>query len=239
MGHSWLPQATARGVGTVEFVERVLPGWAAGLMAVLTQLGDFWFLTVLLGLCYWQFPDQRADVAGLFVTALGGLGLYRTLKHTFEAPRPATVPVDPADVPALVRPLYKNAIAASGFGFPSGHATTATLLYVGLAVVLPVGTRRQRVAAAAVLVTTVCLTRVALGVHTLVDVMAGVPTGLAALALFYWLPARYAPDRQVTLGLAAVLPLAGTYYLASGGAQTALELAALAVAVLVIWEATS
>jgi membrane-associated phospholipid phosphatase len=185
-----LPSATARSVGAVEFVERVLPGWGAGLMALLTQLGDFWFLCVLLGLCYWQFPAERVDVAGVSVTALGGLGRYRTLKHTFEAPRPATVPVDPADVPGLLRPLYENAIAVGGFGFPSGHATTATLLYVGLAVALPVGTRRQRFVAAAVLVATVCLTRVALSVHALVDVIGGIPTGLAALALFYWLPTR-------------------------------------------------
>lgn len=236
MADSRLALATARSVGAVEFLARVLPGWAAGLMAVLTQLGDFWFLTVLLGLCYWRFPAHRVDVAGLFATALGGLGLYRTLKHTIEAPRPATVTVDPSEVPGLLRPLYENAIAAGGFGFPSGHATTSTLLYVGLAVVLPVGTRRQRFAGAGVLIGTVCFSRLALGVHNLVDVLAGVPTGLLALALFFWLPARYAPDRRVTVGFAAVLPFAVLYYLASAGAQTALELGALALVGLVVWE---
>lgn len=231
-----LSLGTARSVGALEVLARVLPGWAAGLMAVLTQLGDFWFLTLLLGVCYWRFPANRRDVASLFATALGGLGLYRTLKHVFERPRPTTLPVDPSEVPGLLRPIYENAIAAGGFGFPSGHATTATLLYVGLAVVLPVGTRRQRFAAAGVLVGTVCVSRLALGVHNLVDVLAGIPTGLLALALFFWLPTQYAPDRRVTVGFAAVLPFAGVYYLTSGGVQTALEVGALGLVGLVVWE---
>jgi hypothetical protein len=98
MDHAGLATATARSVGALDVIERLLPGWGAGLMSVLTQLADFWFLCVLLGLCYWRLPAHRTDVAALFATALGGLGLYRTLKHSFEAPRPETVPVDPSAV---------------------------------------------------------------------------------------------------------------------------------------------
>jgi hypothetical protein len=73
-------------------------------------------------------------------------------------------------------------------------------------------------------------------VHNLVDVLAGIPTGLLALALFFWLPRRYAPAHRVTVALAAVVPFAGLYYLTSGGSTTALELGALALAAIAGWE---
>ncbi|MXR52850.1 phosphatase PAP2 family protein [Halovenus sp. WSH3] len=225
---------TARSVGELDVLGDVLPGWVAGLMAVVTQLGDFWFVTVLLALCFWQLPDEREGVVALFGTALGGLGLYRALKHTFAFPRPEAVPVAPDAVPGLVRPLYESAIAAGGYGFPSGHATTATILYGGLALVGPVGTRRQRTAAAAVLIAVVCVSRLALGVHNLVDVIGGVGTGLVALGVLFVGPNRYRPDRRVFVTFAAAVGLAGAYFLASGS-QTAIEVAGVAVTTMVGW----
>lgn len=226
---------TARSVGELDALGNLLPGWVAGLMSVLTQLGDFWFLCVLLGLCFWRFPQRRAAVVALFGTALGGLGLYRALKHSFRLPRPETVPVDPGAVPALFRPLYEHAIAAGSYGFPSGHATTATILYGGLALALPVGTKRQRVAAAAGLIVVVCFSRLALGVHNLVDVIGGIGTGLFALGLLFVLPNRYRPDEREFVALAAAVALATLYFLASAGSTTAVQVAGVAVAAAVGW----
>ncbi|WP_336325788.1 phosphatase PAP2 family protein [Halovenus sp. HT40] len=226
---------TARSVGELDVLGDVLPGWLAGLMSVLTQLGDFWFLTVLLGVCFWQLPEKRSAVVALFGTALGGLGLYRALKHTFEFPRPETVPVDPGAVPGVLRPLYGHAIAAGGYGFPSGHATTATILYGGLVLVLTVGTRSQRIAGAAGLVAVVCFSRLALGVHNLVDVIGGIGTGLLALGLLFVLPGRYLPEQRAYVTLAAAVPLAGLYLLASGGNVTAVQVALVAVVTMGGW----
>lgn len=228
-------QETARGVGELEMIENILPGWGAALMSVLTQLGDFWFLSLLLGLCFLGLRQKRAAIVALFGTALGGLGLYRALKHTFELPRPEIVPVEPAAVPAFFRPLYEQAIAAGGYGFPSGHATTATILYGGLALVLTVGTRPQRIAGATGLITVVCFSRLALGVHNLVDVLGGVGTGLCALALFFVLPGRYLPEQREFVALAAAVPLAGLYLLTSGGSVTAVQVALVAVVTMVGW----
>jgi len=230
-----LSSGTARGVGELDAIEGILPGWGAGLMSVLTQLGDFWFLTVVLGLCFVQLPRQRTEIVALFGTAFGGLGLYRTLKHTFESPRPAAVLVDPGAVPEIMRPLYVHAIDAPSYGFPSGHATTATILYGGLALVLALGTRRQRVAAAAGLIAVVCFSRLALGVHNLVDVVGGVATGLLALGVLFVLPGRYAPDRRVFVTLGAAVALAGAYFLASDGSPVALLTAGVALATMVGW----
>lgn len=234
-GRMLLEMKTARSVGELDVLGDVLPGWLAGLMSVLTQLGDFWFLTVLLGLCFWRVPEKRAAVVALFGTALGGLGLYRALKHTFEFPRPETVPVDPAAVPAILRPLYEHAIAAAGYGFPSGHATTATILYGGLVLVLTVGTRRQRIAGGAGLITVVCFSRLALGVHNLVDVIGGIGTGLFALGLLFVLPGRLFPDQRAYVTLAAAVPLASLYLLASGGSVVAAQVALVAVVAMVGW----
>jgi len=232
---STLAVATARTVGEFEAIDGALSGWGAGLMSVLTQLGSFWFLSVLLGLCFWRLPEKRAELLALFATALGGVGLYQTLKYSFEIPRPGVVLIDPTAVPGLLRPLYEYTITISGYGFPSGHATTATILYGGLVLVLTVGPRRQRIATAAALITVVCVSRVALGVHALIDVIGGVATGLAALGLLFVLPKQFLPERRVYATLAAAMLLAVLYFLASGGDPFAIGVAALTLAAMGGW----
>ena len=80
---------------------------------------------------------------------------------------------------------------ASGWSFPSGHAFGAMVFYGLLVAFAWVSTERRtrRVAAvvAGVLVVgAVGLSRVALGVHYLSDVVAGWAVGVAWLALSQW-----------------------------------------------------
>jgi undecaprenyl-diphosphatase len=91
---------------------------------------------------------------------------------------------------ARARPVHDHALAEHGYGFPSGHAAGALMVYgllawlvlLGLAG-LP-GRRRPAVAAAAaVLVACVATSRVLLQVHYLSDVLAGLLMGFAWLAL--------------------------------------------------------
>jgi membrane-associated phospholipid phosphatase len=225
----------SRGIGTVELVQGVVPDWAAAGVAVLTQLGDAWFLIALLGVLYWTQRDEQADIVLVGAALLAGAGLYRGLKFTFERPRPDQPLLDPATLGAVTQPLYEVTASASGYGFPSGHATSSAVVYFGLAAVLSVWTLRRRVAVAAVLVAVVSLTRVALGVHYLVDVVAGVALGGLLVVLSVPLLGRLTSDRETPLLVGAVLA-SGFYLAASGGETTAILLVGGTLGLLSGWQ---
>ena len=79
------------------------------------------------------------------------------------------------------RPVIAQLVGHSGSSFPSGHSASAAACWAAVAFVLTrYSARRVRVlAAAAAVVVAVCVagTRVALGVHWLTDVMAGLVVG--------------------------------------------------------------
>lgn len=202
----------SRGVGAVEFLQELIPGSLWVVVALLTQLGDVWFVALLLTALYW-FRDREgaAEAAGL---TLAGLALLLALKHAFALPRPDQPLVPLETLPHLVRPLYLATATAEGYGFPSGHAVTTTVAYLSLAGVLSVGTRRQRYAAAATLVAVVGLSRIALGVHYLVDVAAGVAIGAAFVVAARRLLARTSDRPALAFGLAVA---AGTANVAASG----------------------
>ncbi|MFF1868453.1 phosphatase PAP2 family protein [Kitasatospora herbaricolor] len=90
-----------------------------------------------------------------------------------------------------VRPRLPDPVAhAPGYSFPSGHAMTAmTSCAILLLVLLPLVPRRARPAAwtlAAVTVLGTGLTRIALGVHWVSDVLGGWLLGLALVASTAW-----------------------------------------------------
>lgn len=155
-----------RTVGAVEFVQSLLPSLVVDAFAVLTQLGDVWLLASVAALFYWSRSDDRDAGVLLVGLLLGALALTVALKAAFALPRP----------PAAV-----HAGHAEGFGFPSGHAIGATVLWGGLALLSDAWTRRRRLAAAAGVIALVSFSRVAIGVHYAVDVIAGVAVGAAFL----------------------------------------------------------
>ena len=209
----------SRAVGEFALLEG-LPEVVIVLAALVTQLGDVWFVFLLLGLCYWLGDALPTPVVldrrqAAFGVALGvaANAVTTTLKEwlTYSRPPGANEAVGRELVPALVEPLYAAAATGSGFGFPSGHAVGATVVYGGLA--LLVGGRRAYAAAAA-LVAVISLTRVVLGVHYLVDVVAGVAVGAALLAAAFGLGGRGSnPGRVFGLALVAALlgPVLGAY----------------------------
>lgn len=207
----------SRGVGAVDLIQELLPDWVALGVALLTQLGDLWFVGGLLGMLYLVRADRRGDIvrvlAGLFV----GLGLYRGFKFLFGLPRPGQPLVDPGRYAGVVGSLYEATATATSYGFPSGHATTATIVYLGLATVLTVSSRQRRFAVATLLLSIVALSRVALGVHYLVDVVAGTVLGcVVVLTVVYGLGqvTDDAPTAGLVLGVIAVL-----FYVAASGAE--------------------
>lgn len=208
-----------RSVGEQALVE-ALPAAVAAVAALLTQLGDVWFLFLLLGTLYVTSGrppgvgavTDRDGAAFVLALALGAIALTTGLKALFGLPRPptASVAVGADLLPDLVRPVYESTATADGAGFPSGHALGSTVVYGGLALALEVGTRRQRVAGAALLAGLVGLSRVAIGVHYVADILAGWALGVAYLAVVATLADRGAlPGRAFLAAVAvAVLSLA-------------------------------
>lgn len=185
-----------RGVGVTEAVAASVPEALVAVLVVLTTLGSTYLVTTVGPFAY-LFGERlgvldRRDGARLLAVTIGGLALVVLLKGAFAEPRP---------------PESVMRIAADGNGFPSGHATGATAFYGGLAALLAVGSRRRRFLAGAGVILLVSATRVALGVHYLVDVLAGMAVGTAFVAVTLALTARRIADGfllAVALALAAV-----------------------------------
>lgn len=226
-----------RGLGITEALD-ALPDAFRLVFAVLTQLADVWFVLGLLTLVYWfgerspiSLPRERGAL--LIAVAFGGLSLVVVAKQFFALARPPLAGEATAieHVPGLLHAIYTNAATATGYGFPSGHALTATVVWGGLAAVLDVGTRTRRALVAGTIVAVVCLARLVLGVHYLVDVLAGVGLGLAYLGTVLALARGRARRAFWIAATIAVVALFGTV-----SADGALALGATAGA-LAVWEA--
>jgi membrane-associated phospholipid phosphatase len=186
-----------RNVGVTETLRDVLPDGSTVVFETLTHLGD-WRL-ILIALAAIVAVDFRnglvrpADedvpllspaVLTIVATVFGALALALVLETLIDASLPAAVP--PSETPKT--------------GFPSGHATVVAVLWGSLATWLRVGTRRIRAAVATLIVTVVAISRLALGLHFLVDVVGGVLLGFGYVALVVALDSR--PDRAFALALA-------------------------------------
>jgi membrane-associated phospholipid phosphatase len=159
-------------------LDRAVNAWAArsvpepafDFLGAITHAGDhdtLLVLTIALGVGLllrrhlWLF-------AAFVLTMAGGQGLMVLFKWLFERARPTG-------------PLH-----ASGFSFPSGHTSGATLLY-GFVLFLVWSTRLPRAAKWAIsaglgaLIVLVGLSRIVLSVHWVSDVLAGFVLGLSWL----------------------------------------------------------
>lgn len=199
----------SRGIDWFDSFRETAPEWAVVLLGLVTQLGDVWFLGLLVGALYWvETKARRNEAATIVALLLAGLSLITGLKDAFALSRPERVLVEMRTLPDLVHPLYQATATATGYGFPSGHALMTTIVYLSLAEYLTVSTRRRRFLTAAGIIAAVCLSRVGLGVHYLVDVGAGVIAGLAFLSLASVILNRY-PAHRGTLGFGLAVAVAG------------------------------
>ena len=155
-----------RGIGGIEVLQSLLPSWAIDGLGLLTTLGDTAFLLAVFVALYWFYDRDQGAIA--LVIFLGGVLLITGLKTALGLPRP----------PASLRLVEEG-----GFGFPSGHAFGATVGFGLLALVLRSPSRPVRVALAVAAVVIVSTSRVAIGVHYAVDVVAGIAVGLAYLGV--------------------------------------------------------
>lgn len=225
----------SRDLGGVEAIQELLPEWLVVVLAVVTQLGDVWLLALVLATAYWRWPSTQDDVAMVGGLFLAGLGAYRALKELLRLPRPDAPPLDVEVLPWGIDWLYAATASASGYGFPSGHATNATVVYVGLALVLPIGTRTQRLAVAAGLVALVGVSRVVLGVHYVVDIVVGAALGLVVVTVGVSRLPRLARDRGTPVFVLAVATTA-VYLAVDAPDDRAWLMAAAALGLLGGWQ---
>lgn len=146
--------------------------WVVTPLEVVSFLGSpvwFWLVVPPATVVAWR----RHHRLGVFlaVTVLAGGVLNSAVKLAVGRARPS---------------LPDPVATARGLSFPSGHATSSTVVYGALLLVfLPLVGRRLRplvVAGAVALVGAIGFTRLALGVHYLSDVVGGVILGAAWLA---------------------------------------------------------
>ena len=156
-----------------EWVSGDLPGWVEWVARPFSWVGGWIGLTALGVAAAVVLVHERAwfDLAFFAAAYLGSQLVVALLKEWFDRPRP--------DVGSSV-PLPESA------AFPSGHATAGVASLGALAVLaaerLPRRARAWLWAAVVVLGTAIGLSRIALNVHFVTDVLAGWCLGLAWLA---------------------------------------------------------
>jgi membrane-associated phospholipid phosphatase len=202
----------SRAVGLGALLRDALAPLAPGL-ALLTQLGDTWFLLSLALLAYLLGPTvarlglDRRDGARLIALALAAIAVTRTLKVLVAAPRPGVGPPPaPGYLPAPLAGVFEWMVHTSSAGFPSGHAVGATAVWGGLAILAAWPDRSRRLTAAAAIVALVSVTRLGLGLHVAVDVVVGVAVGLVVLVAVLRVPT---PGAALALAMAATVVTVG------------------------------
>lgn len=194
-----------RGLGVTVALREFLPEWTTPLFAAVSLLGDLAVVVPILATLYLvdvaeSLRREGVDAGGggplcsdrtafLIATVFGGLALIVLLKATFALPRP---------------PVELHAVVPSEYGFPSGHTMAATVFWGAMALWTSVGRRRLRFGAAAAVVALVGVSRLALGIHYLVDVLASIGFGAAYLGAVAWI-ARDRPARAFALAVGIAL----------------------------------
>lgn len=142
----------------------LLPESLQPLYLAITTLGSPGFIVFLLAIGYFT-ANRREDSLRLSSYVFIGFSVIVFLKQLLAFPRPRE---------AL------RLINTGGYGFPSGHALAATVFYGSLASEFDWSSGRK-LAGVALIVASVAASRIALRVHYLGDVIAGVLIGLLVL----------------------------------------------------------
>jgi len=182
-----------------------VPSWLAGPAGVVTSFGGATVLLFALSLLYWL--DERRSTATVVSYAFVALATVILVKTLLGLPRP----------PEAVRliPLENDP-----YGFPSGHAVAAVVVYGGLATVRERLTEWPVVAGVSAVVALIALSRVVLGMHYLGDVLVGTAFGVAILAGCW----RFVGRRPARAFLVAVAVALATVVVTGGSHESVLAL---------------
>lgn len=180
----------------------------------LTMLGDTNVALVMMAAVLLWRPSCFAAALASFPAAGIGSGL---LKAMFNSPRPGAI-LD-------LNQFHVIGYLFTKYSFPSGHSITIFAIVVSiLACLTPERvTLRYRILCVCLLslASLVAFSRVAVGAHWLIDILAGSSMGWLAGLNGAWLSSRYAMTRLVTrfqLPLFVILALLSTWLLLRPGA---------------------
>ena len=151
-----------------------LRGYLGGIFdsffAFVTQIAVPFYIILIPLYIYWTIDKKK----GLFIYCTYGLGNYfnALLKSTFCVYRPWIR--DPR-----VKPLDSVISGATGYSFPSGHATNAGSTYLPLA--HKYKKHKALVVMCMIMIVLTMFSRNFVGVHTLSDVLVGMLIGIVSL----------------------------------------------------------
>ena len=202
-----------RDIGFTKFLRENLPEWSILLFELITYFGDLRLILTVLGAVWlldiWRgitneersvvWTDRTAYFVGI---VLGGLALIVMLKTMFALPRP---------------PATLHTTSRDGFGFPSGHTMAATILWGAFVMWGRLGSHHIRFVMAGLLIGFVALSRLALGVHYLPDVIASIGFGVC-----YLLIARHLATASPKLMFSGTIVLGVVTVIISGASQDGL-----------------
>lgn len=176
---------------------------------LITDLGDVTVLMLLLSVLYWV--TDRNKSALLVSYAVAGASVILLLKIGLALPRP--------DVELVAREYDQ-------YGFPSGHAFSALVVYGGVLYLFERHRDPLPAVATGTLIAAIALSRVVIGVHYLADVIAGVVVGIVFLTAMERVTKRK-PRRGFAIGAVLAVPTAAI----ASGESLALAFVALGTAV--------
>lgn len=179
------------GVDAILWFQQFRTPWLDHLFVLITSLHGETFYVLSIAGFYWCV--DRGLAARLAAVILPNVWLNSALKTAFGLPRP-----DPRQVAVLIEQVDP--------GLPSGHAQGSVAFWGYLAHRVRA---RRAWTAAIVLILAISLSRLYLGVHFPLDILAGWAIGLGHLAAVAWI--ERAADRRapwLRLGLPALTALA-------------------------------
>lgn len=181
---------------------RVLPDlfWAS-----FNMLGNGWGIFALA--CPLLLLAPRLLTAALCGGAISGI-ISRTLKHTLEMPRPASI-LDPSSFYILGKPL-------TSLSMPSGHTLTAFSILTAFYFALDPD-KRSAYRWLFVVATLAGIARIAVGAHWAADVCAGAAigifSGVAGVMLTQRIPARALLPQSWLMRIISAAGVVGVYIL--------------------------
>ncbi len=193
----------------LRWLQSVLGALGAKLAELVTMFGEELIIVAVLGFLYWAYDKKFGIFVGTNIIV--ALVLNPMVKNLFLRRRPY---LDVEGVECL-RPVSEDAelsdLAAQGYSFPSGHTTSATVVYASL----PFYCRKKWLIAIAVLLPfLVGLSRVCLGVHYPTDVIGGWLLGIFAILLMSFLQ-RKIKRRWILYTVITAISLVGCFYCTS------------------------
>jgi glycerophosphoryl diester phosphodiesterase len=156
----------------MEWVIAIRSDLLTPIFKAFSALGYGGFLFLFLPLGYWLLSKNIFARVGLWLLLSAILNAY--LKDLFQDPRPDPVlQLDPA--------------VGLSYGFPSGHAQIAVVIWFWIAWEVR---KTWMWVLSSILVAGICFSRLYLGVHDMGDVLGGIVIGLITLLFFIFITTK-------------------------------------------------